>query len=131
MRRGGAGADHRRGVSPEQCAPPHGPAVGGAHHPGGDVVLVGSPCWDGFPNGWWHPVSGGLEVDGHGKNSLGASDDLTVVGIEGPGAQAIEVSRSHDPSLVATARTLTEAFESQPGLRDLSPHLLAIGRTPP
>lgn len=82
MTRGGAGADHRRGVSPGQCAPPHGPAVGGAHHPGGDVVLVGDPCWGGFPNGWWHPVSGGLEGDGHGKNSLGASGDLTVVGVE-------------------------------------------------
>jgi hypothetical protein len=32
--------------------------------------------------------------------------------------------------LIAAARTLAEAFESQPGLRDLSPHLLAMGRTP-
>jgi len=49
--------------------------------------------------------------------------DVRVIGIEGPGAQAIEISRSHDPLLIAAARTLAEAFESQPGLRDLSPHL--------
>lgn len=80
---------------------------------------------NGFPGGHFH-LADDLEQEASDAGLL----DVTVVGIEGPGAQAIEVSRSHDPSLVAAARTLAEAFESQPGLRDLSPHLLATGRTP-
>ena len=80
---------------------------------------------NGFPGGHFH-LADDLEQEASDAGLL----DVTVVGIEGPGAQAIEVSRSHDPSLVAAARTLAEAFESQPGLRDLSPHLLAMGRTP-
>ncbi len=80
---------------------------------------------NGFPGGHFH-LADDLEQEASDAGLL----DVTVVGIEGPGAQAIEVSRSHDPSLVAAARTLAEAFESQPGLRDLSPHLLVMGRTP-
>ena len=80
---------------------------------------------NGFPGGHFH-LADDLEQEASDAGLL----DVTVVGIEGPGAQAIEVSRSHDPSLVAAARTLAEAFESHPGLRDLSPHLLAMGRTP-
>jgi hypothetical protein len=79
----------------------------------------------GFPGGHFH-LADDLEQEAVDAGLR----DVTVIGIEGPGAQAIEVSRSHDPSLVAAARTLAEAFESQPGLRDLSPHLLAMGRTP-
>lgn len=55
---------------------------------------------------------------------------VRVIGIEGPGAQPIEISRSHDPQLIAAARTLAQAFESQRGLRDLSPHLRAMRRKP-
>ena len=80
---------------------------------------------NGFPGGHFH-LADDLEQEASDAGLL----DVPVVGIERPGAQAIEVSRSHDPSLVAAARTLAEAFESQPGLRDLSPHLLAMGRTP-
>ena len=80
---------------------------------------------NGFPGGHFH-LADDLEQEASDAGLL----DVTVVGIEGPGAQAIAVSRSHAPSLVAAARTLAEAFESQPGLRDLSPHLLAMGRTP-
>ena len=57
-------------------------------------------------------------------------NDVRVIGIEGPGALPIEISRSHDPQLIQAARTLALAFESQRGLRDLSPHLLAMGRKP-
>ena len=79
----------------------------------------------GFPGGHFH-LADDLE-----EEALAAGlRDVRVVGIEGPGAQAIEVSRSHNPSLIDAARTLAGAFESQPGLRDLSPHLLAMGRTP-
>jgi SAM-dependent methyltransferase len=79
----------------------------------------------GFPGGHFH-LADDLE-----EEALAAGlHDVRVIGIEGPGAQAIEITRSHDPLLIAAARTLAEAFESQPGLRDLSPHLLAMGRTP-
>lgn len=79
----------------------------------------------GFPGGHFH-LADDLE-----REAVDAGlDDVRVIGIEGPGAQAIEISRSHDRQLVAAALTLAEAFESQPGLRDLSPHLLAMGRTP-
>lgn len=79
----------------------------------------------GFPGGHFH-LADDLEQEALDAGLL----RVRVVGVEGPGAQAIEISRSHDPELVAAARTLAEAFESQPGLRDLSPHLLAMGQTP-
>ena len=79
----------------------------------------------GFPGGHFH-LADDLEQEALDAGLVG----VRVVGVEGPGAQAIEISRSHDPELVAAARTLAEAFESQPGLRDLSPHLLAMGQTP-
>lgn len=79
----------------------------------------------GFPGGHFH-LADDLEQEALEAGLV----EVRVIGIEGPGAQAIEISRSHAPGLVAAARTLAEAFESQPGLRDLSPHLLATGRTP-
>ncbi len=79
----------------------------------------------GFPGGHVH-LADDLE-----QEALDAGlRDVRTVGLEGPGALALEVSRTHDPHLIAAARTLAEAYESQPGLRDLSPHLLAMGRTP-
>jgi SAM-dependent methyltransferase len=79
----------------------------------------------GFPGGHFH-LADDLE-----REALDAGlRDVRTVGLEGPGAQAIEISRSHDRRLIAAARTLAEAYESQPGLRDLSPHLLAFGRVP-
>lgn len=81
------------------------------------------PC--GFPGGHFH-LADDLE-----QEVLDAGlNDVRVIGIEGPGAQAIEISRSHDPQLIESARTLAQAFESQRGLRDLSPHLLAMGQKP-
>lgn len=79
----------------------------------------------GFPGGHFH-LADDLEREALEAGLL----DVQTVGLEGPGAQALEVSRSHDPRLVEAARTLAEAYESEPGLRDLSPHLLAVGRTP-
>lgn len=79
----------------------------------------------GFPGGHFHLADDlEQEVRDAGLN------DVRVIGIEGPAAQAIEINRSHDPQLIEAAHTLAEAFESQRGLRDLSPHLLALGRTP-
>jgi SAM-dependent methyltransferase len=79
----------------------------------------------GFPGGHFH-VADELE-----REVLDAGlVEVQVIGVEGPGAQALDISRSHDPALVDAARTLARAFESVHGLRDLSPHLLAMGRTP-
>jgi hypothetical protein len=41
---------------------------------------------------------------------------------------ADDESLAHDPRELETVRVLAEADESQPGLRDPSPHLLARGR---
>lgn len=78
----------------------------------------------GFPGGHFHLAD---ELEQEVRDA--GLNDVKVVGLEGPGAQAIEVRRSNDPQLIAAARTLAEAFESHRGLRDLSPHLLAMGRT--
>ncbi|WP_134739259.1 class I SAM-dependent methyltransferase [Nocardioides sp. 503] len=79
----------------------------------------------GFPGGHFH-VADELE-----REVLDAGlVDVRVIGVEGPGGQALDISRSHDPDLLDAARTLARAYESRPGLRDLSPHLLAMGRTP-
>ena len=77
----------------------------------------------GFPGGHFH-LADDLEREARDAGLR----DVRTVGLEGPGAQALEVSRSHDPRLIAAARTLAEAYEAQPGLRDLSPHLMASGR---
>lgn len=79
----------------------------------------------GFPGGHFH-LADDLEREALDAGLTG----VRVVGLEGPGAQALDISRSHDPALIEAARTLAAAYESQPGLRDLSPHLLAMGRTP-
>lgn len=79
----------------------------------------------GFPGGRFH------RADDLAQEAYDAGlDEVRVIGLEGRGAQAIEVSRTHDPRLVEAARTLAVAFEASPGLRDLSPHLLAISRRP-
>lgn len=79
----------------------------------------------GFPGGHFH-----LADDLEAEAPEAGLEDVRVLGLEGPGSQAIEISRSHDHLQIAAAKTLAEAYESQPGLRDLSPHLLAMGRTP-
>ncbi|MEZ5093825.1 class I SAM-dependent methyltransferase [Nocardioides sp.] len=79
----------------------------------------------GFPGGHFH-LSDDLEQE---AVEAGLTE-VQVLGLEGPGAQALDISRSHDPELLDAARRLAAAYESQPGLRDLSPHLLAFGRTP-
>jgi SAM-dependent methyltransferase len=59
----------------------------------------------GFPGGHFH-LADDLE-----REALDAGlRDVRTVGLEGPGAQAIEISRSHDPRLMAAARTLAEAL---------------------
>lgn len=54
--------------------------------------------------------------------------DIEVHGLEGPGGMPLEVERTHDPDLRAAAMLLAQRFSDVPGIRDLSQHLLGIGR---
>ncbi|MFC6706729.1 class I SAM-dependent methyltransferase [Flexivirga alba] len=56
--------------------------------------------------------------------------DVEVHGLEGPGGMPLEVDRIHDDELRAAAMLLARRFSDAPGLRDLSQHLLGIGRRP-
>ena len=79
----------------------------------------------GFPGGHFH-LSDELEIE----FAEAGLEDVTVRGLEGPAGQALDMAREKEPRLLEAARTLADRFESQPGLRDLSPHLLGIGRVP-
>jgi SAM-dependent methyltransferase len=57
-------------------------------------------------------------------------DDVRVVGIEGPGGLALEELTDPPAELYAAALTLARAVGDVPGVRDLSNHLLGIGRVP-
>jgi SAM-dependent methyltransferase len=77
----------------------------------------------GFPGGHFH-LSDELE-----QELLDAGlRDVSVRGLEGPAGQALDITRENDPRLIDAARVLADRFETLPGLRDFSPHLLAIGR---
>lgn len=54
--------------------------------------------------------------------------DIEVHGLEGPGGMPLEVERTHDSELRAAAMVLAQRFSTVPGIRDLSQHLLGIGR---
>ena len=79
----------------------------------------------GFPGGHFH-----LAEELAAEACQAGLTGVEVHDLEGPAGQALEVSGTHDPTLVAAGRALAEAYGTQPGLRDLSPHLLALGRTP-
>jgi ubiquinone/menaquinone biosynthesis C-methylase UbiE len=85
----------------------------------------GGTTASGFPGGHYH-----LAEELHDELAEAGLLDVEVEGLEGPGALALDVSRSLGPELVDAARVLAEAFGRQPGLRDLSPHLLGMGRVP-
>ncbi|HEX6198585.1 MAG TPA: class I SAM-dependent methyltransferase [Jiangellaceae bacterium] len=78
----------------------------------------------GFPGGHFH-----LAEELADEASEVGLQQVEVHGLEGPAGHALDVSRSLDPTLLDAARVLADQFGTQPGLRDLSPHLLAIGRT--
>lgn len=79
----------------------------------------------GFPGGHFHLAE---ELEGEAVEA--GLVDVEVHGLEGPGGLALDISGSLDPDLVAAVRVLAQAFSTAPGRRDLSPHLLAIGRVP-
>lgn len=79
----------------------------------------------GFPGGHFH-----LAEELAAEMTDGGLVDVEVHGLEGPGGMALEVERTHDAELRAAAMLLARRFSNVPGLRDLSQHLLGIGRRP-
>jgi SAM-dependent methyltransferase len=77
----------------------------------------------GFPGGHFH-LSDEFE---HELVEAGLVD-VSVRGLEGPAGQALDIAREKDPHLLDAARALADRFADEPGLRDLSPHLLGVGR---
>jgi hypothetical protein len=57
-------------------------------------------------------------------------DDVRVVGVEGAAGLALEELTEPPEELYAAALTLARAVGDVPGVRDLSNHLLGIGRVP-
>lgn len=79
----------------------------------------------GFPAGHFH-LAEELEEEAVEAGLV----EVEVHGLEGPGGLALDIDGSRDPDLVAAAAVLAQAFATAPGRRDLSPHLLAMGRVP-
>lgn len=89
-----------------------------------------------------HPPGGGSDEKasaplGYDANPLavgprvlndGGLADVEVHGLEGPGGMPLEVERTHDVELRAAAMLIARRFSDVPGIRDLSQHLLGIGR---
>lgn len=79
----------------------------------------------GFPGGHFH-----LSEELADELTDGGLTDVEVHGLEGPGGMPLEVARTHDATLRDAAMLLARRFGQAPGLRDLSQHLLGIGRVP-
>lgn len=79
----------------------------------------------GFPGGHFH-----LAEELAAELADGGFIDVEVHGVEGPGSMPLEVARTHDPEIREAAMLLARRFSDSPGLRDLSQHLLGIGRRP-
>lgn len=77
----------------------------------------------GFPGGHFH-----LAEELADELTEAGLTDVEVHGLEGPGGMPLEVERTHEPELRAAAMLLAQRFSDTPGLRDLSQHLLGIGR---
>lgn len=78
-----------------------------------------------FPGGHFH-----LSDEFETELADAGLQDVMVRGLEGPAGQVLDIAREKDPHLLDAARALADRFESQPGLRDFSPHLLGVGRVP-
>lgn len=84
----------------------------------------GTPDPDGrFPGAHFHT---GEELERELADA--GLDDVRVVGVEGPAGLALEELTEPPEELYAAALTLARAVGDVPGVRDLSNHLLGIGR---
>jgi SAM-dependent methyltransferase len=98
----------------------------------------------GMPRGWEDLIAhgsspaGGRFPGGHFHTSAELAGELTetgllqieVVGVEGPAGLALEQLTEADDDLHRAALTLARAVGGQPGVQELSNHLLATGRRP-
>lgn len=101
---------------------------GGANLPQGWEGLMehgSSPPGGRFPGGHFHT---GAEL---ARELLDAGLlQVELVGVEGPAGWALEMMTEVDEDLRRAALTLARAAGGQPGVQELSNHLLAIGRRP-
>lgn len=101
---------------------------GGVGMPRGWVDLIEhgiSPAGGRFPGGHFH-----TSAELAGELSAAGMLEVEVVGVEGPGGLALEQLTEADEDLRRAALTLARAVGGQPGVQEISNHLLAIGRRP-
>lgn len=101
---------------------------GGAGVPPGweDLIEHGSsPAAGRFPGGHFHTSA---ELAGELRDA--GLLEVEVVGVEGPAGLALEQMTEADEELQRAAMTIARAVGGQPGVQELSNHLLAIGRRP-
>lgn len=101
---------------------------GGAGVPRGweDLIEHGSsPAAGRFPGGHFH-----TSAELGGELSDAGLLEVEVVGVEGPAGLALEQMTAADEELHRAALTIARAVGGQPGVQELSNHLLAIGRRP-
>jgi SAM-dependent methyltransferase len=79
-----------------------------------------------FPGGHFH-TGAELEVE----LAAAGLEEVAVVGIEGPAGLALEVLGDPAPEVYDAALILARSTGSLPGIRDLSSHLLGVGRVGP
>jgi SAM-dependent methyltransferase len=79
-----------------------------------------------FPGGHFH-TGEELEVE----LAAAGLEEVAVVGIEGPAGLALEVLGDPAPEVYDAALTLARSTGSLPGIRDLSSHILGVGRVGP
>lgn len=101
---------------------------GAAGLPRGWQALIesgSSPAGGRFPGGHFHTCAE-LAAELSDVGLL----EVEVVGIEGPAGLALEHLTEIDEGLHRAALTVARAVGGQPGVQELSNHLLAIGRRP-
>lgn len=102
--------------------------AGGAGLPRGweDLIEHGtSPAGGRFPGGHFH-----TSAELYAELSEAGLLQVEVVGVEGPAGLALEQLTEVDPELYSAAMTVERAVGGQPGVQNLSNHLLAAGRRP-
>jgi len=108
------------------------------------AASLGGPVPDPYPAGWIALLTTGTPPEGlrfpaghfHTAEELQADveraglTEVDVLGIEGPAGVFLEGLPSAETSFSAAALDLARAAGSARGIRDFSPHLLAVGRVP-
>jgi hypothetical protein len=91
-----------------------------------DLLEYGTPTSGGrFPGGHFHTAEE-LEAE---FLDLGLRD-VELCAVEGIAGLALEQIRGDDPELLGAALTLARRTGHLPGIRDITKHLMAVGRVP-